>query len=572
MNLLKKCILAALVLSMAASCADLDELLINPNGVSPDQADPVSLYNSVQIEFNDFQNDPYEFAAGLSRMDAETGGFTYTSTHSPVEFDGMWQRFYAQFLPDADAFIALAEPLGQDAAAASAKILKAYGYMQFADIFGDVPLSEAGQGNSDSPITNPVRDPGASVYAAANALLDDAIAQLDGAENFTLAFDNFYGGNAARWTTLAKTLKLRAAITTRLVGGGSAIQGLADAGDLIDANNENFEYHYGNSRVNPDNRHPFYRDSYETEDGRYQSTWYMWLMAESKSVVDPRIRYYFYRQDRNVYPDAVAADPNAFDCIFTAVPDPDVIPPQYEAISEDMPYCLGSYSKGYYGRDHLNGSGIPPDGQYRTVYGLYPAGGKYDDGITNTTVANSGTDGALGAGIEPIWQASFTHFVLAEAALTGNYTGDARELLQKGIELSIAKVQSFESLVDGGEVVATVPVTVTVSNTFVSDSLNTEYVNYVMDEYDVASDADKLAIVAREYLIALFGNGLEGYNLYRRTCLPAKVQPAIDPNPGAFIRSALYPSVYVNRNLNAQQKGGFTDPVFWDTNDASCNY
>ena len=573
MNLLKKCLLAVTVLSVAA-CADLDELLIDPNGVNADQADAASLYNSVQIEFNDFQNDPYEFTAGLARMDAETGGFTYTATHQPVEFDGMWQTFYAEFLPDADAFIALVEPLGLDGAAASVKVLKAYGYMQFADLFGAIPLGEAGQGGAEEAITNPSREPGDAVYAAAMALLDEAISQMDGADNFDIAFDNFYGGNVARWTTLAKTLKLRAAITTRLVGGGSMVQALADEGDLIDENSENFEFGYGSNRVNPDNRHPFYRDSYENEDGRYQSTWFMWLLAESKGFVDPRARYYFYRQDRSVYPDAVEEDPNAFDCIYgSGLPDPDVVPPWYEMISDEMPYCLGSYDLGYYGRDHLNGSGIPPDGQYRTVYGLYPAGGLYDNGLSAPiTVANQGVDGALGAGIEPIWQASFTHFVLAEAALTGHYDGDASALLADAIQLSFDRVTDFESLVDGGEVVATTPVTVTVEDTYVGDTAVMEYIEYVMDEFDDADETGKLGIVAREYMIALFGNGLEAYNLYRRTCLPANLQPAIDQNPGPFIRSALYPSVHVNRNLNAEQKGSVTEPVFWDTNDASCNY
>ncbi|WP_420459716.1 SusD/RagB family nutrient-binding outer membrane lipoprotein [Neolewinella sp.] len=572
MKLLQIIVFGLCAVFIFSNCADLDELLVNPNGVDASEADAESLYNSVQLTFNDVQNDPYFFAAGLARMDAETGGFTYTATHQATEFDGMWSDIYAKFLPDADAFINIVEPLGLDAAAASAKIMKAYVYMQVVDLFGDVPYSEAGQGGSEVGVLNPTRDPGSDVYAQAVALLDEAIIQLDSAADFDIAYDNFYGGSASRWETLARTLKLRAAITTRLVGGGSSIQSLVDDGDLIDQNNENWEWKYGTNRNNPNNRHPFYNDSYEAEDGAYQSNWYMWLLAESKGFPDPRTRYYFYRQDRNVFPDAVAADPNAFDCIFTSLPDPDVLPPQYEAVSEDIPYCLGSYSMSYFGRDHLNGSGIPPDGQYRTLFGLYPAGGLYDDATTNRQQSGDGTDGAQGGGIEPIWQASFTHFVLAEAALTGSYDGDARELLADGIQLSIDRVRQFEDKVNGSEVIATVPVEVTVEDTYVTDTMVTEYIDFVMDQYDAVDDGGKLAIVAREYLIALYGNGLEAYNLYRRTCLPRNIQPGIDPNPGPFIRSALYPSVYINRNLNAEQKGNFTEPVFWDTNDASCNY
>ena len=572
MNLFKKLGVALFVLSFAA-CTDLDELLVNPNGVDPGQADAESLYNNIQLGFNGVQRGSYGFTSGLSRMRAEIGGFTYAATHQPVEFDGLWQSFYSGLLPDAEAFIEIAEPLGLNAAVASVKIMQAYGYMEMVDLFGNIPLTEAGQGGAESPNLNPGRTDAAEVYAYAEGLLDEAITMLDGASNFTVAYDNFYGGNAADWSALARTLKLRASITTRLVGGASDIGSIVASGDIIDANGENFEFQYGTNRANPNNRHPFYNDSYEADDGTYMSNWYMWLLAESKGFPDPRTRYYFYRQEADIFPDVVDEDPNAFDCIFTDVPEEDVRPPHYEAISDDMPYCLGSYSMSYFGRDHLNGSGIPPDGLYRTVYGLYPGGGKFDNNVRDGDVQNNGTDGALGGGINPIWQASWTHFILAEAALTGNFAdGDAKELLLDGIDLSFSRVKAFEGLVNGGEVLATTPTTVTVEDTYVADSLYDQYIAYVSDEFDAADDAGKLGIVAREYMIALWGNGLEAYNLYRRTCLPGEIQPGIDPNAGDFIRSAFYPSVHVNRNINASQKSSYTEPVFWDTNDASCNY
>jgi hypothetical protein len=579
MNLFKKFALAMIVLSLAA-CTDLDELFENPNGVDPSRADAVSLYNSVQLNFRNVANSQtvYRFTAGLARMNGEIGGFTYQATHGPTEFDGLWNDAYADLFPDIDAFIALAEPVGLNTEAASAKIMKAYTLMLLVDLFGDVPNSEAGQGaNPENQILNPADDPGADVYAAAIALLDEASAQLDGSTGFgSASFDNFYGGSAASWKTLANTLKIRAAVTTRLVngaGGVGTINAMVTGGDIIDTNGENFEFQYGNNRANPDNRHPFYPNGYENNDGQYQSNWFMWLMSESKGFSDPRTRYYFYRQETDIVT-AYGDNPNAFDCIFTMTPDPDFLPAHYEAVSEDMPYCLGSYDQGYFGRDHMNGSGIPPDGVLRTIYGLYPGGGKFDDGLSNGDAQNAGTDGAQGAGIAPIWQSSFTHFNLAEAVLTLGAAGDARAFLAAGIEMSQSRVRDFESLVDGAEQVASgPPIDVFVDDTYPDDSLFTSYVTFVMDEYDAAgTDTERLGIVSREYLIALYGNGIEGYNLYRRTCLPADIQPSIDPNPGPFIRSALYPAVHVNLNQNVQQKNSFTDPVFWDTNDASCNY
>jgi hypothetical protein len=577
MKLFKKIALAMIVLSMAA-CADLDELLINPNGVDPSRADAVSLYNSIQLGFNGVARNGavYNFTTGLTRMEAETGGFVYVNTHGPTEFSGLWSTVYAGLFPDIDAYLAITEPLGLNAEVASAKIMKAYALLVLVDLFNDVPSSQAGMGGADTPNTTPTADAGADVYAAANVLLDESIALLDGAGDFgSDAFDNYYGGSAAGWNRLAASLKLRTAVATKLVGGsGAQVNALVTGGDLIVENGQNFEFTYGSNRANPNNRHPSYNNSYENSDGAYMSNWFMWLMTESKGFEDPRTRYYFFRQEtdlESIYSTLDGA--NSFDCIITQIPTEDFRPPHYEAISEDMPYCLGSYAKSYFGRDHLNGSGIPPDGDIRTVYGLYPAGGKFDNTNDNGDVRNAGIDGALGEGIAPIWQASWTHFQLAEAVLTMGADGDAKELLKSGIELSQSRVRDFEGKVDGNEILATTPTIVTVADTYVPDSLFTQYVDFVMDEYDAAaSDDDRMGIVAREYLIALWGNGIEGYNLYRRTCLPANMQPGVDPNYGEFIRSALYPAVHVNLNQNISQKESTTMPVFWDTNDAGCNY
>lgn len=46
------------------------------------------------------------------------------------------------------------------------------------------------------------------------------------------------------------------------------------------------------------------------------------------------------------------------------------------------------------GRAHGDSDGIPPDGQIRTNWGVYPSGGLFDED-QETPVKNSGTDGGL---------------------------------------------------------------------------------------------------------------------------------------------------------------------------------
>jgi hypothetical protein len=44
------------------------------------------------------------------------------------------------------------------------------------------------------------------------------------------------------------------------------------------------------------------------------------------------------------------------------------------------------------------------------------------------------------------------------------------------------------------------------------------------------------------------------------------MQPNVEPNPGGFIRSFLYPASETGANPNVQQKAKVTQRVFWDNN------
>ena len=160
----------------------------------------------------------------------------------------------------------------------------------------------------------------------------------------------------------------------------------------------------------------------------------------------------------------------------------------------------------------------------------------------------------------------------AEAALTLGTTDDAREMLEQGIRASISKVQSFTSLVPAtlarqidnrGDIS-------TVEELYVPDADDVNaYVNFVLAQYDdAASDDERLNVIGKEYFIALWGNGLDAYNLYRRTGKPDNMAPSLEPNPGPFIRSFFLPAIHVNLNANTASNKLLTQQVFWDTNPA----
>jgi hypothetical protein len=101
----------------------------------------------------------------------------------------------------------------------------------------------------------------------------------------------------------------------------------------------------------------------------------------------------------------------------------------------------------------------------------------------------------------------------------------------------------------------------------------TSYINSALAAYDAQTSNDsRMNYVAREYWIALFGNGIESYNLYRRTGLPSGMQPTVNPSPGGFVRSNFYPAAFATRNNNVVQKTGVTTKVFWDLNTTNLDF
>jgi len=573
MKFIYKLFLVSLIVGVTACDTDLD-LQQDPNAVAPENASINDLFNSIQLDFGDAYDSAQRGAGRMARM-YHMGSFTYQANTSPAAYNFLWQTAYADLFPDIDALLALTEANGLDVHTGAAKIMKAYVLMALVDNIGNVPLSQAGQGTD---LISPSADNGADVYAAAVALLDEAVSLLSSTSAAGPANDFYYGGDASKWVKAANTLKLRAALTTRLVdpSAGSTISSIVSSGNFISEIGDDFQANFGSQRTNPNSRHPFYNNHYELGDGDYLNNYYMWLLRADKVMdsgailKDPRIRYYFYRKVGESY----GLDPTVYSClqgIPDGIEDLRFTPPHWEAINPRIPYCV-AWEDGYYGRDHGNGSGIPPDGPVRTSYGLYPAGGSFDDD-SFTDTRQAGTTGGMGAGIFPIMLSSFVDFMRAEAALTLGTGEDARALLESGIRKSIAKVQSFESL-DAATIERTAVDERTGEETNIrekfvpKDEDINEYVDYVLAEYDGGDATAKLNAVMKEYYIALWGNGLEAYNLYRRTGMPLQMAPTEEADPGAFILSFFLPASHVNRNANANQKT-LTDRVFWDDGSAS---
>ncbi|MGZ8557130.1 MAG: SusD/RagB family nutrient-binding outer membrane lipoprotein [Chitinophagaceae bacterium] len=553
MKNLKTIVLIVMGIMIMPGCKKFDRMLTDPSSSLPETAD-VDLYlNYVQIAFTEFYGST-DVEPGLSENGEELtrmeymAARTYKDSYQPEFFDGLWRDAYQKIFNNVNAMIPLAQKSGRHLHIGMGKVLKAYTAATLVDFFGDVPYSEASLGTEN---TNPKADPGKQVYDSAFALLDQAIASF----NLVIAGtplptnDLFYGGGAVAkatsWRRAAKTLKLKLYNQIRLVDNTvqAKINALVAEGELITTDAQAFVFKYGSKALNPVSRHQKYSNYYTgTGANDYIGNHFMYVVYAEKGLgLDPRWRYYFYRQIGNI----TLVPVTTLECLTS--PNP----PHYPA---GVPFCYADVA-GFYGRDHGNDRGIPPDGFQRTVWGIYPAGGRFDN--DDKTRIRGADDGALGQGILPVWQPAFTEFVKAEAAITIGTTGDARALLESGVRKSIATVVAYPATVGVTVPAARVPTVAGIQ----------AYVDKVLQLYDAAAtNADKLNVIMKEYYIALWGNGIESYNNYRRTGMPRNMQPNLNASPGPFLRSMFYPGSYANRNNNVTQKTTTNVKVFWDNN------
>lgn len=530
----------------ATSCEEkLDELLENPNAVNAATASPDFLLNRIQLDYQSFWFGISDRGARLTRQ-INQGAALYEAAYTTVATNGTWTNGYANILADIDFLEPLATEANLQRHLGIAKTIKAMVLIDLVDTYDDVPYTEA----IDAANFNPKVDDGASIYAAAFALLNEAGGHFTATPSTGTPNDYFYNRNYTKWVRLVNTLKLRYFLNTKLV---SASESRAGINALIAENNmlrdtDDFVFQFGTTAADPDSRHPKFAGQYTSGGGDYQSTFFMWHLTEEKGFDDPRARYYFYRQ-------AITntSNPAEQECI-TQLP-----PPQY--LVGGFIYCNPG-TRGYWGRDHLDPDGIPPDGLRRTAYGVYPSAGRFDN--NSAVPVNNPQLGGRGAGIHPIMLAAYVDFMLAEAALTLGTTGDPKTYLSSGVRKHLNYVRSWSLTTAEGSVISAF--TPAADYTRSVDN----YVTFVAARYDeAASNNARLNVISTEYWLALFGNGSESFNLYRRTGTPLRMQPALEEVPGPFIRSFLYPNNYMVTNTNAVQKPNLAQQVFWDTNPAS---
>ena len=251
---------AALLMGALGGCDFIESTTSDPNNVS--DADVNQLFTGVQV--NTFYMSQNYYARVASMWTNQTAGvtsqFTSYDQYQLLEDDTddeMASHYGSGGLIDIRQGIALAEEEGRRVYAGIFKVYEAYLIGMAADVFGDIPYSQA----VDADVIAPELDPQLEVYASLQTLLDGAIQDLaSGAGAGPGGVDLNFGGDAACWTQVAYSLKARLHLHTAEVNAGAYPQALAAASSGIDSNACNFRSVHSSAATETNVWHQFMRD------------------------------------------------------------------------------------------------------------------------------------------------------------------------------------------------------------------------------------------------------------------------------------------------------------------------
>lgn len=550
--------LGVLLVILYSSCTK-DYLDINKSPNSPTTPELNKLLSGSQLfmvssmsQGNFIGNNLSSYVHHLVSREVQNYGMT-PGANNPFN---TWNYLYTYVLNDFDAIIENAEPEENLIYVGIAKTLKAYAFSVMVDLWGDVPYSEF----NVPGLTAPKPDSSKEIYNSLIELLESAKADLT---NTTAANgikpgrdDFFYAGNTAKWVRLNNTIKLRLLLHSRkaksdITDWQSKLNALISENAFIEKG-EDFQFWFNNVTNPSDERHPAFSSLTGQHTHFISPYFYETMMGQTYNttdnpfagIVDPRVPYYFYYQ----LPDGNRTDSES--------------PHEYRN---------GNFMSIFFATTGPNSAGSN-DHSY-TKYGIYPIGGKFNDG--GGRVANR-VETATGIAPHKMITFSALKFMLAELALVGETSGNARTLLNEAI------VEAFDhvnSVVEKNGSANPAPE--------LSDEDRDEYIEAILRKYDSFDAAGKMRVLMTQKWIHNFLNPVDVYADYRRTGYPLLFDASKTQDPGygvnptvterslgrvplstfaTFPRSLYYPTnSETELNPNMTQKANITTPfVFWD--------
>jgi len=603
------------VMLFTVSSCDLTELDINDDPNNPAQASLGLLLTNVQLNASaTFADDMNNAAMGFMAQTDYFDSFNMTNTTFNPEWNYLWENP----LKDLDAIIKATAQQRADGTPnphyeGIAKVLKAYYFSIMVDMWGDVPYSEAFNGDAEEANLIPAFDDDAAIYPQLVTLLDEAVTHFGENSLVAVTGDVIYGGDEEKWEAAAKSLKLKLLLQMHKADASviANINSTIAAGGFIAAGGD-FEFTFGKLN-NPDDRHPVYIDGYAGGDASFSYYGHQ-LMYEMLLNDDPRRPFYFKRQtDAILNPD----DPTdkqtipcsqRTDCIYgyfplsnkvtqdlygvspTALETPAEIDATFGTVDTDSAVVVTWYVKdGAFAEPgqkvvdiDFNGTIISFNAPYRgTLNQAQPVGKNFGRNATLAEVdARAFLGGFFGrdrsdpSGIpndNPIrttvglYPFAGLYDDVAEPGGGNRGSGDGIFPMLTSWMVKLHQIEAILTPAIGatGDARALFQTAMQEQfskvNSFVSRDPDaspmpaadvTAYIDSRLALYDAApNDASRLSVVLKQAWFMNLGNGFEIYNTFRRTGLPNGLQTPLQP-PRQFALRLPYAQDEINLNTN----------------------
>ncbi len=484
----------------------------------------------------------------------------YGTKADDISVNNDWENLYLT-LTDIKTLKSQASAEGNSILIGCTQIIEAYLVSTAVDLWGDIPYDEAT--SLAEGIVAPNFQDQQEIYQSMLDLIDTAKSNINSGEgDLSSDADWLYSGETEKWIKFANTLKLKLFNQIRLsdlfTTNEANFNALIAEDNFFVSNADDFEYRHTSTEAPRDERNQLYRDTYGgTQVTKYASPWFYEILKGMNPNIhtgnaDPRLPYYFANQ-------LVAGD----------VPNDQGTEDPYMPNADYWDASTGFFSIRFGSIGPYRDNAVENDA---TFPGIFPCGGRYDDGQGFSADISSGT------GLAPRRILTYDEYLYIRAELIheGLLAGDEAATLREAIEASFAKV---DKVVAESGTSQDVP-------TLVGETETTDFVDAIMAEFD-AGDADKkLEIIMTQKWVATFGDALDQYADYRRTGYPVLADPKsttgeyqLDNGDGFplddsftdlnsdYPLSLFWPQIEINLNANAPKQKVPTSieaKIFWD--------
>lgn len=290
------------------SCINLEEMNIDPN--NPTTTDPALLLTG--LAYNAFDESSASVCHATKMLVLTSGESSYQVYK--------WTRGdfeYYNDLRNIAKMKAAAEEGDQTAYQAIALFLEAHYYYMLTMQFGDVPCSEAIQGESDQ-VYQPKYDSQEAVLGSVLSKLEEADRLLTDNKS-VITGDIIYSGNLENWRRLVNAYRLRVLMSLsgkEKVGGVNVVSSFAAIvreKPLMTSEQDNGQLSYLNQQ---DNRYPYFNDS-DFGSGRYMDSTFVAALATRE---DPRLFAFCTRTPKAEKAGLAVNDFKAYDGGDPAIP------------------------------------------------------------------------------------------------------------------------------------------------------------------------------------------------------------------------------------------------------------